>query len=117
MHDRAMQTLYALALAPVAETGADPNSYGFREGRRCADALEHIHIVLSRKHSPQWVLEGDSHIPHPRADSNGRPLVAVRRGVPTPKRTGWRGLSRMKGNFHVRFLEGSGLATARSYSV
>src|SRR5437773_5465566 len=27
MHDRAMQALYALALTPVAETWADPNSY------------------------------------------------------------------------------------------
>ncbi len=59
MHDRAMQALYALALAPVAETLADPNSYGFREGRRCADALEHVHLVLCKKRSPQWVLEGD----------------------------------------------------------
>jgi len=59
MHDRAMQALYALALAPVAETLADPNSYGFREGRCCADALRHVHNVLSRQCSPQWVLEGD----------------------------------------------------------
>src|SRR6202030_837123 len=59
LHDRAMQALYALALIPVAETLADPNSYGFREGRRCADALEHAHLVLCRKHSPPWVLEGD----------------------------------------------------------
>ena len=59
MHDRAMQALYALALAPIAETLADRNSYGFREGRRCADALEYLHIVLSRKTSAQWVLEGD----------------------------------------------------------
>ena len=59
LHDRAMQALHALALAPVAETLGDQHSYGFREGRRCADALEHAHIVLSRQHSPQWVLEGD----------------------------------------------------------
>jgi RNA-directed DNA polymerase len=59
LHDRAIQALHALALAPVAETRADPNSYGFREGRSCADALAHVHIVLSRKCSPQWVLEGD----------------------------------------------------------
>jgi len=59
LHDRAMQALYALALAPVAETWADPYSYGFREGRSCADALEHLHVVLSRRYSPQWVLEGD----------------------------------------------------------
>src|SRR5262249_9538405 len=59
LHDRAMQALYALALAPVAETLADTNSYGFREGRCCADALEHAHTVLCWKRSPQWVLEGD----------------------------------------------------------
>ena len=37
--------------------------------------------------------------------------------VPTTARTGWSDLSRMKGNFHVRFLEGGGLAIARRYSV
>ena len=59
LHDRAMQALYALALAPIAETVADTHSYGFREGRCCADALEHIHAVLCRKNSAPWVLEGD----------------------------------------------------------
>jgi RNA-directed DNA polymerase len=59
MHDRAMQALYALALAPIAETLADRYSYGFREGRRCADALEQCFTVLSRKTNAQWVLEGD----------------------------------------------------------
>ncbi len=59
MHDRAMQALHALGLAPIAETLADPNSYGFRDGRRCADALEHAHIVLCRKNSAPWVLECD----------------------------------------------------------
>ena len=59
LYDRAMQALYALALAPIAETVADPYSYGFREGRCCADALEHAHIVLSKRTSPPWVLEGD----------------------------------------------------------
>jgi RNA-directed DNA polymerase len=59
LHDRAMQALYALALAPIAETLADRNSYGFREGRRCADALEQCFTVLARKTSAPWVLEGD----------------------------------------------------------
>jgi RNA-directed DNA polymerase len=59
LHDRALQALHALALAPVAETLADSHSYGFREGRSCADALAHVHTVLSRKCSAQWVLEGD----------------------------------------------------------
>src|SRR5438876_7547209 len=59
MHDRAMQALYALSLAPIAETLADRYSYGFREGRRCADALEQCFTVLSQKGSAPWVLEGD----------------------------------------------------------
>ena len=59
LHDRAMQVLYALALAPIAETLANRNSYGFREGRRCADALEQCFTVLARKTSAPWVLEGD----------------------------------------------------------
>lgn len=33
MHDRAMQALYLLALDPIAEHTADPNSYGFRKER------------------------------------------------------------------------------------
>ena len=38
MRDRAMQALYLLALEPIAECTADPNSYGFRTealGGRC----------------------------------------------------------------------------------
>ena len=38
MRDRAMPALYLLALDPVAETTADPNSYGFRTARSAADA-------------------------------------------------------------------------------
>src|SRR3954463_11831921 len=37
--DRAFQALHMLALQPIAETCADKNSYGFREGRSCADAM------------------------------------------------------------------------------
>jgi len=70
MRDRAMQALYLLALDPVAETLADPNSYGFRVGRSTADAIEQCFKLLSRpKISPEWVLEGDiqgcfDHISH-----------------------------------------------------
>src|SRR6266446_1120303 len=59
LHDRAMQALHALGLDPIAETLADPYSYGFRQGRRCADAVEHAHIALARKNSAPWVLECD----------------------------------------------------------
>ena len=59
MHDRAQQALHALALQPVAETKADPNSYGFRPYRQCADAIQQCFNSLARRHSPRWVLEGD----------------------------------------------------------
>ncbi len=59
MHDRAMQALYALALQPVAETTGDPNSYGFRLYRSCADAIQQCYNSLVRRYSPQWILEGD----------------------------------------------------------
>jgi RNA-directed DNA polymerase len=59
MSDRAMQALYVLALAPVAETTADRNSYGFREGRSCADAVEAAFNDLAQPNSATWVLEAD----------------------------------------------------------
>jgi RNA-directed DNA polymerase len=59
MRDRAMQALYLLALEPVAETTADPNSYGFRKERACADAIEQCFILLAGRHRPAWILEGD----------------------------------------------------------
>ena len=57
MKDRAMQALHLLALAPVAETLADPNSYGFRVGRSTADAIEECFVLLGRPDSAEWVLE------------------------------------------------------------
>ena len=59
MHDRAMQALWLLALSPVAETTADPNSYGFRPKRSTADAVEQCFNALAKRDSAQWVLEGD----------------------------------------------------------
>ena len=81
MLDRAMQALYLLALDPIAEARADPNSYGFRLKRSVQDAMQHCFIVLARRQAPQWVLEGDiracfdrishdwllAHVPIPRA--------------------------------------------------
>jgi RNA-directed DNA polymerase len=59
MRDRAMQALYALALTPIAETVGDPNSYGFRYGRCCADAIKQCYNCLAKRHSPRWILEAD----------------------------------------------------------
>jgi len=59
MKCRAMQALYLLALDPVAETTADPNSYGFRPQRSTADAIEQCFCALGKQKSPHWILEGD----------------------------------------------------------
>ena len=57
--DRACEALHMLALQPIAETCADKNSYGFREGRSCADAIGQCFIALAKSYSPIWILEGD----------------------------------------------------------
>ena len=59
MKDRARQALYLLALEPVAETTADPNSYGFRPERSTADAGEQCFTALAKRKSAEWVLEAD----------------------------------------------------------
>ena len=59
MYDRAQQALHALTLQPVAETTADPNSYGFRLYRSCADAIQQCFNSLAKRYSPRWILEGD----------------------------------------------------------
>jgi len=59
MKDRAMQALWKLALEPICEEQADPNTYGFRPKRSAADAIEQCFLDLSRKLSASWVLEGD----------------------------------------------------------
>jgi RNA-directed DNA polymerase len=59
MKDRAIQALYLLALDPIAEIQADPNSYGFRKERSTADAIDQCHTVLSNRAGAEWILEGD----------------------------------------------------------
>jgi len=69
MRDRAMQALHKLAVDPIAEQTADPNSYGFREGRCTADAMEQIFNCLRHPKAAIYVLEADikgcfDHIQH-----------------------------------------------------
>ena len=59
MQDRAMQALHLLALMPIAETTADPNSYGFRPERASRDAAEQCYCVLGNRYKAQWVLDAD----------------------------------------------------------
>lgn len=53
------QALYLLAIEPVSEMLADPNSYGFRIYRGCRDAIAQCFRALGKKYSPKWVLEAD----------------------------------------------------------
>lgn len=59
MLDRAMQALHLLGLLPIAETTADPNSYGFRPYRAARDAAEQCFNVLARSGTAGWVLDAD----------------------------------------------------------
>ena len=59
MYDRAMQSLYALALEPIAEASGDRTSFGFRKFRSTHDACQQVFHYLCNKKSAVWVLEGD----------------------------------------------------------
>jgi RNA-directed DNA polymerase len=56
---RAQQALHLQGLEPVAETRADPHSYGFRRCRGTQDAIARVFNLLARKNSAPWILEGD----------------------------------------------------------
>lgn len=57
MNDRALQALVKLALEPEWEAVFEPNSYGFRQGRSCHDAVEAIFITIKQK--SKFVLDAD----------------------------------------------------------
>jgi len=57
MHERASQALVKAALEPEWESKFEPNSYGFRPGRGCHDAIEAI--FLNIRYKPKYVLDAD----------------------------------------------------------
>lgn len=57
MKDRALQALVKMALEPEWEARFEPNSYGFRPGRSCQDAIAAIFIAIRLK--PKYVLDTD----------------------------------------------------------
>jgi RNA-directed DNA polymerase len=57
MEDRALQALVKLVLEPEWEARFEPNSYGFRPGRTCHDAIEAIFTSISKK--SKYVLDAD----------------------------------------------------------
>lgn len=57
IHERALQTLVKMALEPEWEARFEPNSYGFRPGKSCHDAISAIHLSINKK--PKYVLDAD----------------------------------------------------------
>jgi RNA-directed DNA polymerase len=57
MEDRARQALAKLALEPEWEAKFEPNSFGFRPGRTCHDAI--AAIFDNTKGAPKYVLDAD----------------------------------------------------------
>lgn len=57
IRDRAAQRLVQAALEPEWEARFEPNSYGFRPGRSCHDAIEAIFKSISRK--AKYALDAD----------------------------------------------------------
>ena len=57
MYDRALQGLVKTALEPEWEAVFEANSYRFRPGRGCHDAIGAIYLSINKK--PKWVLDAD----------------------------------------------------------
>jgi RNA-directed DNA polymerase len=57
INDRALQSLVKLALEPEWEAKFEPNSYGFRPGRSCHDAIAAIFNAIKSK--SKFVLDAD----------------------------------------------------------
>lgn len=57
--DRVMQAIVKMALEPEWESRFEANSYGFRPGRSCHDAIEAIHTTISKPGGSAWVLDAD----------------------------------------------------------
>jgi RNA-directed DNA polymerase len=57
METRAQQALTKCALEPEWEACFEANSYGFRPGRSCQDAIQAIFLAICKK--PKYVLDAD----------------------------------------------------------
>ena len=57
MEDRVLQCLVKLALEPEWEAKFEPNSYGFRPGRSCHDAIGAIYNAI--RYEAKYVLDAD----------------------------------------------------------
>ncbi len=57
--NRVAQAIVKNALEPVWETRFEANSYGFRPGRSCHDAIEQVWLRLNAQGNDRWILDAD----------------------------------------------------------
>jgi RNA-directed DNA polymerase len=91
MLDRAHQALTKLALEPQWEARFEPNSYGFRPGRSCHDAIGAIFTMIMQQ--DKYVLDADikgcfDHIDHQALLGKLDTTPAIRRAVKAWLRAG-----------------------------
>ncbi len=84
MYDRAWQALAKQALEPEWEARCEPNSYGFRPGRSCFEAIGAIFNSICQQ--DKYVLDADiegcfHHIDHQALLQKLSPYPAMRRAV------------------------------------
>src|ERR671933_2701717 len=84
MKDRALQALVKMVLEPEWEARFEPNSYGFRPGRSCQDAIEAIFGSIYLK--PKYVLDADiakcfDHIDHEALLNKLNTFPTIRRQI------------------------------------
>jgi RNA-directed DNA polymerase len=84
MKERARQALAKMALEPEWEAKFEANSYGFRPGRGCHDAIAELFICLSQAN--KWVLDADvkgcfDHISHKALLDKLNTFPAMRRAI------------------------------------
>jgi RNA-directed DNA polymerase len=89
--DRATQALAKLVLEPEWEARFEPNSYGFRPGRSCHDAIEAIWGAVNQK--AKYVLDADiaqcfDRIDHAALLRKLRTFPALRRAIKAWLRAG-----------------------------
>jgi RNA-directed DNA polymerase len=87
MVDRGHQALIKLASEPEWESKFEANSYGFRPGRSCHDAIEAIHIIIN--HKAKYVLDAD--LKGCFDNINHQALLTKLKGYPAMRRAmkGW----------------------------
>lgn len=93
MYDRAAQALAKVALEPEWEAQFEPNSYGFRPGRSCHDAIEAIPASINQQDKDVLdadIAQGFDRIDHQALLAQLNTCPALRRTIHTWLKAGVR---------------------------